>query len=359
MTRVLAPGVFDVFHIGHLNYLKAASQCGDYLIVAVQEDRAAEQQKDIQLVTRLSERMALLENLRFVDEVVSYADVFQGPLLEALKIDVFACSEQYGADGRYPDQRRTLEFCVANNIRVARIPHTERVSSTRIRNQLRNFWSARAAKAAELPAGVTTLGSFQGNQEQVRQQTRRECELIRAAALLNGARSLIDLGCGDGRHLAELLPDFERLVGVDFAPELIELARSKIDPLDNGAKVSLHIDDVTAFSSNERFDLIVLSGITPCLDDEQVVTLLQRTRELAQPHARLLVRTSIGLNRRIDLVNFFSTELGTTYTAYYRTQTEVIRDAQLAGWQVCHSASLYQHRPDTAVWWFEFVRANP
>lgn len=359
MTRVFAPGVFDVFHIGHLNYLKAASQLGDYLIVAVQEDRSAEQQKHIQLVTRLSERMALIENLRFVDEVVSYADVFQGPLLTALQIDVFACGVHYGEDERFPEQRRTLQFCAEHNIRVARIHNTEHVSSTRIRNQLHRFWSARAAKAAELPAGVTTLGSFQGDQAQVRQQTLRECTLIRAAAQQNRARSLLDLGCGDGRHLAELVQNFDRIVGVDFASELLELARGKVAALETTAEVSLYTADATLFRSDEHFDLILLSGLTPSLDDEQVATLLQRCRDLAHPQARLIVRTPVGLSKRIDLVNFFSAELGTTYTAYYRTQSETIRDAQQAGWQICSASQLYQHRPDTAMWWFEFVRATP
>jgi cyclopropane fatty-acyl-phospholipid synthase-like methyltransferase/glycerol-3-phosphate cytidylyltransferase-like family protein len=333
-----------------------ASRYGDVLVVAVQEDRAAERQKNIQLVTPLAERMALIEQLRFVSEVVSYSDIFQGPLLEALGIDIFACSEEYGADSRYPDQQKTLEFCTKNNIKIIKIPRTDHVSSTRVRAHLRQFWATRAAKAAELPAGVTTLGSFKGDQEQMRQQTLRECLLIRQCAQRLEAKSLIDLGCGDGRHLVEIANSFERITGVDFAPELIALAQRKLNAISSRTHLEFHAADIVEFNTTEQFDLILLSGLTPCLDDDQLERLLEKTAKLAHPQSRLLIRTSISLDKRIDLINYFSKELGTLYTAYYRTKSEIIEDARHAGWTLCEAALLYQHRPDTAIWWFEFTR---
>lgn len=354
MTRVLAPGVFDVFHIGHLHYLMAASAHGDHLVVAVQEDRAVERQKHVDLVTPLAERIALIEQLRFVDEVVSYADVFQGPLLDALDIDVFACGEEYGSDSRYPDQQKTLEYCAANGIRVARIVRTAHVSSTAVRSRLRSFWSSRAAKARDLPAGVTTLGSFHGDQDKVREQTARECALIIEAAAHTDARTLLDLGCGDGRHLTEVADSFQRVVGVDYAEELIGLARSRLSM--TAPQVELTVGDVTEFVPDDAFDLILLSGITPCLDDLQLERLLGNIDRFSHDGSRLLIRTSISLDKRIDLINFFSAELGEPYTAYYRTPDEMIGLGKKHGWSALHSSELYRHRADSAVWWFEFTR---
>ena len=313
MTRVFAPGVFDVFHIGHLNYLLAASREGNELVVAVQEDRAVERQKHVELVTPLPERIALIEQLRFVKEVVSYSDIFQGPLLAALNIDVFACGEEYGSDPRYPEQLKTLDYCVGTGIRIARIPRTARVSSTAVRSRLKSFWASRAAKEADLPAGVTTLGSFSGDQEQVRQQTAREAALIEDIALQYKARSLIDLGCGDGRHLMELAHGFERVTGVDFAEELISIARRKL--AQSGHHVRLQVGDVTEFSTTELFDIALLSGITPYLDDIQFERLLFNVNRYTHQDSQLLMRASISTCKRINLVNFFSAELGETYTA--------------------------------------------
>lgn len=356
MTRVFAPGVFDVFHIGHLNYLMTASHHGDELIVAVQEDRAVERQKNVHLVTPLPERIALIEQLRFVKEVISYANVFQGPLLHALSIDVFACGEDYGNDPRYPDQKKTLDYCATHGLRIVRIPRTTHVSSTAVRSQLKRFWSSRAAKETDLPAGVTTLGSFNGEQDKVRQQTIREASLIARFADRHRASSIIDLGCGDGRHLFEIAPGFNRVAGVDFAEELISIAHRKLATV--APHVILHVADVTEFKTSEQFDIVLLSGITPCLDDVQFENLLSNTAQMAHPNSHLLIRASISIGKRIDLVNFFSAELNTTYTAYYRTKAEMTQAVSQHGWALCNATPLYQHQEDTAVWWFEFERIH-
>lgn len=356
MKRVFAPGVFDVFHIGHLNYLLAASRLGDELYVAVQEDRAVERQKHVELVTSLPERIALIEQFRFVTEVLSYSEIFQGPLLRALKIDVFACGEEYGNDPRYPEQLKTLEYCSQNDIRIARIPRTPHVSSSAVRSKLRSFWSSRAAKASDLPAGVTTLGSFNGDQDQVRQQTDREVAMIAGIAKRKGARSLIDLGCGDGRHLVELASDFPVIAGVDFSEELVSVARGKLSI--NAPHVRLHVADVSEFVWAEPFDIILLSGVTPCLDDLQLERLLENVGGFAHSGSYVIMRASISIGKRINLVNYFSAELGDTYTAYYRTEAETIQTLARHGWTVRQSSKLHQHRPDTSVWWFEFARAG-
>lgn len=356
MTRVFAPGVFDVFHIGHLNYLLSASREGDELVVAVQEDRAVERQKHIELVTPLPERVALIEQLHFVKEVVSYSSIFQGPLLAALSIDVFACGEEYGSDPRYPEQLKTLDYCVRAGIRIARIPRTARVSSTAVRSRLKSFWASRAAKEADLPAGVTTLGSFGGDQELVRQQTAREAALIEETALQYNSHSLIDLGCGDGRHLMELAHGFERITGVDFAEELVAIARRKLAQV--APHAMLHVVDVTDFMTKDLFDIVLLSGITPYLDDVQLERMLFNVNRYTHQDSQVLMRASISTDKRINLINYFSAELGETYTAYYRTESETIAFMAQNGWALRRSSSLYQHRPDTAVWWFEFARAN-
>src|SRR5690554_2800826 len=62
-------GVFDLFHIGHLNILKRAkSQC-DYLIVGVTTDELSLSRKGKTPVIPLIERMEIVRNISFVDEV--------------------------------------------------------------------------------------------------------------------------------------------------------------------------------------------------------------------------------------------------------------------------------------------------
>ncbi|MDR0673268.1 MAG: adenylyltransferase/cytidyltransferase family protein [Zoogloeaceae bacterium] len=354
MKRVMVPGVFDVFHIGHLNYLKRASEAGDYLVVAVQEDRAVEKAKGTAMVTPLPERIALIEEIRFVDEVVSYIEVFQGELLASLRIDVFACGEEYGHDPMFPDQVRTIEFCKAHRIEVFRIPRTNHVSSTKIRSRLKAFWASRAAKEEDAPAGVTVLGSFQGDQAKIIAETRREADLILSVIKDAKDRSLLDMGCGDGRLLAELAPFFRKSTGVEYIDELLDLARKRTQNFSD--KIELLSSDVTEFLAPRTFDVFLLSGIVVCLDDVQLEQFLNNIDRMMDESSRCLVRNSVGLEKRINIVNQFSPKLGDTYTGYYRTVAEIESKFLRHGWHCKDRFQLYQHCPDTAIWWFEFSR---
>ena len=62
-------GVFDMFHIGHLNILKRAKALGDYLVVAVSSDDF-NALKGKKCVIPDYERMAIVEAIKYVDEVI-------------------------------------------------------------------------------------------------------------------------------------------------------------------------------------------------------------------------------------------------------------------------------------------------
>lgn len=65
-----ASGVFDMFHIGHLNLLRRAREQCDRLVVGVASDEYVLALKGRQPVVPLSERLEIVQSLRFVDEVI-------------------------------------------------------------------------------------------------------------------------------------------------------------------------------------------------------------------------------------------------------------------------------------------------
>ena len=67
-------GVYDLFHIGHLNLIKRAKELCDYLIVGVSTDELVMKEKSKSPVIPYEERVAIIESLRYVDEVVPQLD---------------------------------------------------------------------------------------------------------------------------------------------------------------------------------------------------------------------------------------------------------------------------------------------
>lgn len=85
MKKVITVGVFDFFHLGHLNVLEAAKKHGDYLIVAVHDDKL--NIKGVEFLYDLEERMRFVGSIKFVDEVIPYERV--DTLLESIDFDTF------------------------------------------------------------------------------------------------------------------------------------------------------------------------------------------------------------------------------------------------------------------------------
>jgi rfaE bifunctional protein nucleotidyltransferase chain/domain len=67
---VLVGGCFDVLHIGHVEFLNAAKNEGDYLIVALEPDSSIKSYKKRKPIHTQAQRAKILSNLRSVDEVL-------------------------------------------------------------------------------------------------------------------------------------------------------------------------------------------------------------------------------------------------------------------------------------------------
>jgi len=68
-------GVFDLFHIGHLNILKRAKENCEYLIVGVTTDELTFERKNKHPVIPFDERVEIVKAIRYVDEVVPQVDM--------------------------------------------------------------------------------------------------------------------------------------------------------------------------------------------------------------------------------------------------------------------------------------------
>jgi glycerol-3-phosphate cytidylyltransferase len=125
-----ASGVFDMFHVGHLNILRRAKLDCDYLIAGVVTDDVVEQIKGRRPVVPLFERMEIVQSVRFVDEVVPDDTVDKFHMWERLRFDVFF----KGDDWRGTPKGDRLESALQGvGARLSYLPYTADTSSTLLR----------------------------------------------------------------------------------------------------------------------------------------------------------------------------------------------------------------------------------
>ena len=98
-TVVLTNGAFDLLHVGHVRYLRAAKKLGDILVVAINDDDSVRRLKGSDRpVFPLDERTELVASLEDVDHVVSFGEDDVREVIRSLKPDVHAKGTDYTAE---------------------------------------------------------------------------------------------------------------------------------------------------------------------------------------------------------------------------------------------------------------------
>ncbi len=99
-----ANGHFDLLHVGHLRYLRAAAAEADALVVAINDDASVARLKGPgRPIVPAAERAELLAALEPVDFVVVFAGDSPAPLLERVRPDVHCKGPDYGSPERVPE----------------------------------------------------------------------------------------------------------------------------------------------------------------------------------------------------------------------------------------------------------------
>lgn len=125
-------GVFDMFHIGHLNILKKAKERCDYLIVGVSTDECVEGYKHHTPVIPYEHRVAIVEAVKYVDEVVPQETMDKTEFLKKRHIDVMFHGDEWKGTELY---NRYEEEFAKYGTRIEYLPHTEGISSSMLRKK--------------------------------------------------------------------------------------------------------------------------------------------------------------------------------------------------------------------------------
>ena len=126
-------GVYDLFHVGHLNMIQTAKQQCEYLIVGVHGDDVVEEYKHRRPIIKEEDRKRILESIKGVDraEINQFRDKLK--LHELYKFDVIFIGDDWKGTERWKLFEKQL---AAINVDVVYVPYTKGISTTDIRKKI-------------------------------------------------------------------------------------------------------------------------------------------------------------------------------------------------------------------------------
>ena len=128
-------GVYDMFHVGHLNVIMNAKEFCDYLIVAVSTDEVVEKNKNKTPIIKYEDRVRIVEAIRYVDKVVPQTD-YADKLSAAKKYDIdvmFVGDDWKGTDKWNCIEKQLNEI----GVDVVYLPYTHSISSSILREKIK------------------------------------------------------------------------------------------------------------------------------------------------------------------------------------------------------------------------------
>ena len=126
-------GVFDMFHIGHLNILKRAKEQCEILIVGVSTDELVEAYKNKTPIIPFCDRVAIVESVKYVDKVIPQQNMNKIDAVKEIGAEVvFVGSDWKGTPVWLKYEKAFAEV----GCKVVYLKHTDGISSTSLRDKI-------------------------------------------------------------------------------------------------------------------------------------------------------------------------------------------------------------------------------
>lgn len=126
-------GVYDLFHIGHLNMIQTAKQNCEYLIVGIHGDAVVKEYKHRRPIVNENDRKRIIEAIKGVDraEINRFRDKLK--LWELYHFDVIFIGDDWKGTDRWNQFEKILAEV---NVDVVYVPYTKGISTTELRRKI-------------------------------------------------------------------------------------------------------------------------------------------------------------------------------------------------------------------------------
>jgi FAD synthetase len=121
MVRVVATGVFDIIHLGHVHFLEKAKDLGDELVVIVARDKTARKMKH-EPITPEGMRVELVQSLKPVDRAVLGYEDDMYRIISEVRPDIIVL----GYDQKFDEKELERELKKRSlKVQIVRLPHLD------------------------------------------------------------------------------------------------------------------------------------------------------------------------------------------------------------------------------------------
>lgn len=140
MRKVLyTGGTFDIFHYGHVNFLRQCKAIADEVVVSLNTDEFIWSYKKKYPILSYSEREQSLLGCRYVDRVVKNVGCEDSkPAILQVSPQIIAIGDDWAKKDYYAQMRFTPEWLAENVIVLVYVPYTRGISSTELRSRILN-----------------------------------------------------------------------------------------------------------------------------------------------------------------------------------------------------------------------------
>lgn len=123
-------GVYDMFHIGHLNLLRNAKSLCDKLIVGVSTDELVEEYKNKKTIIPFKDRIEIIRAIKYVDLAIPQDELDKYKMWEKLKFDILFVGDDWYNNKNWNKLNEKFEKV---GVKVVYFPYTKEISSSKLR----------------------------------------------------------------------------------------------------------------------------------------------------------------------------------------------------------------------------------
>lgn len=132
-------GTFDLFHYGHMNFLKKCKSISEKVVVSLNTDDFIKNYKGKSPIMTYREREQTLRYSGLVDDIIpNIGGEDSKPAILTVNPDIIAIGDDWCKRNYYDQMNFTQDWLDSNNIVLVYIPYTDGVSSSELKSRIKN-----------------------------------------------------------------------------------------------------------------------------------------------------------------------------------------------------------------------------